>query len=70
MIVEKRFHGTEKKLILIPSPEEASIIDEVLGCNIQTSDGLIANLVGHLSVADGYGPAYISLKVAPPEKTG
>jgi len=62
MLIEKRVRGNEKHLILIPSPDEAKLLDEILGSHVQTDDGLITDVVGQLRVADGYGPSYISLK--------
>ena len=61
MIVEKRRRGNRQTLVLIPSPEEAKIVDEVLGCRANDSEGFITHVIGELRMADGYGPVYLSL---------
>jgi hypothetical protein len=67
MIVETRIRGREKSLVLIPTPEEAKLVDEVLGSRVKNDDGLIAEVVGEFRIADGYGPCYITLRVKPEE---
>lgn len=57
MLVEKRMIGGSPSIALLPSPEEAKLIDRMLG---DCGQGPIA-LLGYLKMTDGYGPCYISI---------
>jgi hypothetical protein len=62
MIVEiRKVDGYPPHLVFLPSKEELKIIEEVLGNKVVDDDGLITLVAGRYKLADGYGPAYISL---------
>ena len=68
MIIEIIVRGKDKWLLLIPTPDEAKMLDSALGSTVQNDDGLIAHVDGAYKISDGYGPAYLSLKAVSTEK--
>jgi hypothetical protein len=57
VIVERRMNGGVPSLVLLPSPEEARLMDECLG---DCGAGPVS-ILGYVKTADGYGPGYITL---------
>lgn len=71
MIIEIRPTHDLGRVILVPTPDEARIIESILGKTIRDDNGLICLIRGEYRLADGYGPAYLSLwfDAATPEPT-
>lgn len=67
MIVERRNTFGVPSIVLIPTPEEARMLDEVFGSAALDDDGLISKMRGEYRMADGYGTAYVSLRKTPPD---